>query len=180
MIVLRYTLGLLTALLLPAADFTFGTMLRAGLAGNGDWEMTTGTSPGDTSQPQAHVFPNGFATSYYSDGGWQYFEAGYNGASGYLRLYDTPTLTPGSNSITTTYAAAAPPSANANWTVNAYLRATGGNPAAPQYRGGIEQSHLGFRALCNHALRGDCLQGQRHRKRAGYANRLGAGVVSIE
>lgn len=115
---------------LPAADFTFGTMLRAGLA-NGDWEMTTGIAPGDTTQPKADAFPSGFAQSYYSDGGWQYFEIGYNGTSGFIRLYDTATLISSSRFITTSYASAAPPAANATWTLNTYLSAASGNPAKP-------------------------------------------------
>lgn len=124
----------LAAVVLPAADFTFGTMLRAGLT-NGDWEMTTGASPGDTSQPNANAFPNGYASNYYTNGGWHFFEIGFDGIRGFIRLYDSPAPTSGAQSISTSFAAPSPPSANATWTLNSYLRATmSGNSSNGPYR----------------------------------------------
>jgi hypothetical protein len=105
---------------LSAADFTFGTMLRAGLTlpllPIGDYEMTSGTSSGDTSRPKVDASP------YYSNGGWQYFEIGYDGMRGFIRLYDGATGS--GHFITSSYATVAPPTTNATWTVNSYLRAT--------------------------------------------------------
>ena len=46
-------------------------------------------------------------------------------------MYDTSTLTSASRFITTSYAAASPPAANATWTSNTYLSAASGNPAKP-------------------------------------------------
>lgn len=115
-----------------AADFTFGTMLRAGLA-NGDWEMTTGSSPGDTSRPTVNAFPSGYASSYYSNGGWHAFEIGYDGGAGFFRLYDAAVNSPTAQFISTSFATAAPPSANATWTLNSYLRASANNSPVKPY-----------------------------------------------
>ena len=128
----RIIFGLLIAAALPAADFTFGTMLRAGLAA-GDWEMTTGTSPADTSQPTANAFPGGFASGYYTNGGWHAFEIGYDGLGGFIRLYDAPLVSPSASFITTSYAAPALPAAAAIWTLNSYLRATANNSVVKPY-----------------------------------------------
>ncbi len=117
---------------LPAADFTFGTMLRAGLT-NGDWELTTGTSPGDTSQPTANAFPSGFASNYYSNGGWHAFQIGFDGLRGYIRLYDGPLVSPGAQFVSTSYAAPTLPATGATWTLNSYLRATANNSVVKPY-----------------------------------------------
>jgi hypothetical protein len=118
----RYLVLLLTLTTgLSAADFTFGTMLRAGLVlpllPVGDWEMTTGSTATDTSQPKVDASP------YYSNGGWQAFEIGYDGLAGFFRLYDGAAAT--GHFITSSFAATAPPGANATWTLNSYLQATG-------------------------------------------------------
>ncbi len=129
---LKIILGLGIAAALPAAEFSFGTMLRAGRAA-GDWEMTTGSSPGDTSQPTADAFPGGYASSYYTDGGWHAFQIGYDGLRGYIRLYDGPVVSPGAQFITTSYAAPAVPVTGATWTINSYLRATANNSPVKPY-----------------------------------------------
>jgi len=142
--VIRYTLGLVLATMLPAADFTFGTMLRAGIAGSGDWEMTTGTNPGDTSQPTVNAFGAGFASNYYNNGGWHYFEAGFDGVRGFTRLYDGSGAL-GSSFLSTSFASALPPASGATWTLSSYLRATGNQSgsAKPYTEVGLRNLALG-------------------------------------
>ncbi len=110
----------LAAGLLHAEDFSFGTMLRAGLElpllPIGDWEMTSGATSADLSRPKVDASP------YYSNGGWQYFEIGYNGLQSFFRLYDGATAT--GHYISSVYTAVTPAVANATWTVSGTLTAT--------------------------------------------------------
>lgn len=110
-------LVLIVAASLPAADFTFGTILRAGLSGNGDWEMTSGTSSSDTSQPKIDASP------YYTDNGWKAFEIGFTGTAGFIRIYNGASTS--GPSLTSSFVAGSPLAANATWTLNSFLRATG-------------------------------------------------------
>lgn len=142
MVVLRFALSLWLASAAFAAEFTFGTMLRAGHFAS-DWEMTTGASPGDTSQPNANAISTTSPTNYYSNGGWHYFQVGFDGTRGYIRLYDSPTLTSGF--VTTSFAASALPSPNSLWTVNGFVTANGptNNPAKPYTEVAVQNLALG-------------------------------------
>lgn len=79
--------ALLTAVLaaaaLPAAQFQFGTMVRAGISGGGDWELAAGQSSGAL-PPNANT---AYVTPHYTNGRNNDFEISYTKAT------NTATLT---------------------------------------------------------------------------------------
>jgi hypothetical protein len=66
-----------------AADFGFNVLIRAGLAGNGDWEVGMGLSSSGVPSVSGQLNP------YYLNGSPQRFEIGYTGSTGtaYTRIY---------------------------------------------------------------------------------------------
>jgi hypothetical protein len=108
---------LIFAASLPAADFTFGTMLRAGLSTGADWELTAGANSGDTSQTKVEASP------YYANDAWQAFEIGYDGNAGFIRFYNAGT--PSGSFISASFARTAALAATATWTLNTFLSASG-------------------------------------------------------
>ncbi len=104
-----------------AADFQFGTIIRAGVAGNTDHEMaigTTGNSPSATGQ----------LNPYYT-GGSQFFEIGYlkGTNTAYVRVHQGATSASAFNQASFNPVGGAAAAANAIWTLPAssfFVRAT--------------------------------------------------------
>lgn len=83
------------ALTLPAsaqaAAFSFNVLIRAGLAGAGDWEVGMGLNAAGTPTVSGHMSP------YYLNGLPQRFEIGYTASTGtaYTRIYAGTTVASG-------------------------------------------------------------------------------------
>lgn len=150
-----------------AADFSFGFMIRAGVAGNGDWEMQIGPNSGALTTPQYQIFnPAVFGTNYYGNDTPQRFEVGYRAAANqaFVRVYTSNSpaspfvegtyTAPGSTSLGPSstwtlptngfYVSAAPNGINAKPTtgVNVANLAWAGGASGPAL-GNLSVSHTG-------------------------------------
>lgn len=105
------------------ADFNFNVLIRAGLAGNGDWEVGMGLNSAGVPTVSGQLAP------YYLNGQPQRFEIGYTQSSGqaYTRIYSDAAGSALLLNVIYTVPNAAPLAPGGGWTLPAasfYTRAS--------------------------------------------------------
>jgi hypothetical protein len=117
------TLALILTGSAAAADFGFNVLIRAGLQGNGDWEVGMGLNSSGVPTVSGQLAP------YYLDGQPQRFEIGYRQSTGqaFTRIYADATSSVLLLNLVYTVPNAAPLAPGGGWTLPAnsfYTRAS--------------------------------------------------------